>query len=252
MYESLTQYYSLADLSTFETNFSLPQQSNNIINVGNGYTTGPCINPNNCLEANLDIQYLTGLSQVTPTTGWFVSRNGTNSFSAWIISMANTKQPPLVMSISYGGYESAYTSGELNQWNTEAMILGTMGVTIVVSAGDQGVSGDLFQYFAANETYCGYAPQFPASSPYVVSCGGTQGQPEIAAQCNQGGYITTGGGFSNYYGTPSYQKSQVNTYFQNIKSSSITPPYQNASKTYPLSGAYNSSGRGYPDIAAWS
>ena len=255
MYASLTQKYSLADLSTFETAFNLPQQSKSIINIGDGYTTGACIKSDDCMEANLDIQYLTGLSQVTPTTGWFVnSTTNTNPFNAWIMAMANTKNPPLVMSISYGAYESGFTPGNLNQWNTEAMILGTMGVTIVVSSGDQGVSGFLYQIYPKYpvSSFCGYAPQFPASSPYVVTAGGTQGQPEIAAQCDQGGTITTGGGFSNYYGIPSYQKSQVNTYLQNINSSTITPPYQNPSQNYPISGVMNSSGRAYPDIAAWS
>jgi tripeptidyl-peptidase-1 len=50
-----------------------------------------------------------------------------------------------------------------------------------------------------------------------------------------GGIITTGGGFSTYYSTPSYQQSIVDYYFDNLKSK-------------PRSG-YNSEGRGYPDIA---
>ena len=182
------------------------------------------------------------MSQLTPTTGWYVDdKKYPNPFNAWIVAMANTKNPPLVMSISYGCYESDMVNSALTQWNTEAMKLGTMGVTIVVSSGDDGVSG--FRQF------CGYAPQFPASSPYVVTVGGTQGQPEIAAQCNLGGSITTGGGFSNKYGTPSYQKSQVKSYMQNINSKIISPPYQSPSQ---INGAMNASGRGYPDVAAWS
>ena len=164
------------------------------------------------------------------------------------------------MSISYGGYEASYTSAELTQWDTEAMKLGTMGVTIVVSSGDQGVSGFIYQnYPAANAyLYCGYASQFPASSPYVVTVGGTQGTPEVAAQCNQGGTITTGGGFSTYYPSPSYQSKSVSTYIENTNNNIIRAPYKNPSQTYPanaqgfLSGTFNSSNRGYPDVAAWS
>jgi len=65
--------------------------------------------------------------------------------------------------------------------------------------------------------------------------GPEQGKTEIACQSQLNGVITTGGGFSTYYSTPSYQQSIVNYYFNNLKSK-------------PRSG-YNSKGRGYPDIA---
>ncbi len=43
-------------------------------------------------------------------------------------------------------------------------------VTIVVSSGDDGVAG----YNArTSASLCGYYPQFPASTPYVVAVGGT-------------------------------------------------------------------------------
>jgi tripeptidyl-peptidase-1 len=85
----------------------------------------------------------------------------------------------------------------------------------------------------------GYFPSFPATCPYVTAVGATMGpelkQTEIACQSQLGGIITTGGGFSTYYSTPSYQQSIVDYYFDNLKSK-------------PRSG-YNSEGRGYPDIA---
>lgn len=52
----------------------------------------------------------------------------------------------------------------------------------------------------------------------------------------------SGGGFSNYWPTPDYQESTLRSYFTNSP-----PPYGNTVYGTPF---YNSSGRGYPDVAA--
>jgi tripeptidyl-peptidase-1 len=87
----------------------------------------------------------------------------------------------------------------------------------------------------------GYYPSFPATSPYVTAVGATQGpesgNPEIACQSQEGGVITTGGGFSTFYATPDWQQAAVNAYFNGL-----TPDER------PAPG-YNPNGRGYPDIS---
>ena len=59
--------------------------------------------------------------------------------------------------------------------------------------------------------------------------------PEIACQSQKGGVITTGGGFSTYYPTASWQTQQVTDYFNGLG-------------TMPPEG-YNVEGRAYPDVA---
>lgn len=49
--------------------------------------------------------------------------------------------------------------------------------------------------------------------------------------------IASGGGFSNYFATPAYQASTVQSYLSANKS-----PY--------ASGTFNATGRGFPDISA--
>jgi tripeptidyl-peptidase-1 len=87
-----------------------------------------------------------------------------------------------------------------------------------------------------------YYPQFPASSPYVVAVGGTQGpehgESEEACSSRNGGIITTGGGFSNYYSRPLYQEKAVSNYLDLV----------NGANNQPLNG-YNKKGRGYPDVS---
>ncbi len=120
------------------------------------------------------------------------------------------------------------------------------GVSIFVSSGDDGAPSDV--YATNGESYCacpgvfsdltsGYNPSFPATSPYVTAVGATQGPtcdaPETACASPTGGLITTGGGFSDYFAAPSYQKKAISSYFSNNTA---------------VSG-YSTTGRGYPDIS---
>jgi subtilase family serine protease len=66
-----------------------------------------------------------------------------------------------------------------------------MGVTIVCASGDDGaVSRDVRTYGSLS---CSYSPTWPATSPYVLAVGATQGvesdDEEIACQSQLGIYI---------------------------------------------------------------
>lgn len=236
LFESLEQYYSPKDLTAFQNKFSLPVQPV-AEDVGGFVSDQKCVDDgNNCAEANLDVQYIMAVAQSVPTTYWY---DGTNdAFVHWIEAVAADSTPPLVHSMSYGALEPELSKSEVNSFNTEAMKLGAQGVTIVASSGDDGVAN--FQARSSSRK-CGYTPSFPASSPYVVAIGGTQGpeaaKTEIACQADQGGVITTGGGFSTVFAAPSYQTSAVKGYFAGLSSSQK-----------PASG-YSTTGRGYPDIS---
>ena len=82
-----------------------------------------------------------------------------------------------------------------------------------------------------------YDPQYPATCPYVLSVGATQGpennEVETASSSNTGGIITTGGGFSGYWERPSYQDQYVGGYLDHNN---------------PKEG-FNDKGRGYPDMS---
>ena len=154
------QYFSPADLLYFQQQYSQTIQPISA-SVGNQVNDTICkSSPYSCIEANLDIQYLISTSPVSPTTYWY-----TNLFFAdWLVSVARTFNPPLVLSISYGFNEQYTSSSELNAFNTQAIKLGTMGVTIVVATGDDG---------ANSINTCGYSVSYPATSPYVTAVGAT-------------------------------------------------------------------------------
>jgi len=174
------------------------------------------------------------IAQYAPTTYWYTD----DDFSDWIQDVADTANPPLVFSISYGEIESYVTSRQASTFSTEAQKLGVQGVTITVSSGDDGVANFQARTLARK---CGYNPSFPASNPYVTAVGATKGvesgDTEVACLSNDGGVITTGGGFSALYDQPSYQTDAVAAYFAGLSRSE-----------QPASG-YNANGRGYPDVS---
>ena len=87
-------------------------------------------------------------------------------------------------------------------------------MSIIVASGDDGSAG----FLARNDPMSGCqhaAPEWPASSPYVTTVGATQlatdgsSTYEIVCSAREGGVITSGGGFSDIYSQPVWQKDAV-------------------------------------------
>jgi tripeptidyl-peptidase-1 len=153
-----------------------------------------------------------------------------------------------VLSLSFSDHEETTSKSELNAFNTQAIKLGVMGVTIVVASGDDGALDRAVR--GGNIDKCGYIATFPASSPYVTAVGATQGPEltakgvfdgsEITCSSSTGGDITSGGGFSNYYmraNSASFQSTAVDNYLKNVAGTNRAPV-----------AGFNTGGRAYPDI----
>jgi tripeptidyl-peptidase-1 len=104
--------------------------------------------------------------------------------------------------------------------------LGSRGVSVIFSSGDNGVGTACQSNDGKNITK--FQPTFPAACPWVTSVGSTQYVDEQAA------YFSSGG-FSNYWSTPLWQLIAVKGYLAK---------YGNTFK-----GLYNPHGRGFPDVA---
>ena len=160
VYLTFGQYYSPKDLSTLQELAGLGIMPA-VSQYGDHANDTICLDsPNSCGEGNLDMQYITTMSPMSPTTFWYV----VGSLTAWLKTVADTMNPPKVISISYTFSVSGKTASSNDAFTAQAIKLGTMGVTIVVAAGDHG---------AGRADTCGYNAAFPASSPYVLSVGGT-------------------------------------------------------------------------------
>ena len=99
VYETLTQYYSPADLLKYQKQFGV-SQTGVVLNIGDHSSDSACIaKSTDCIEGNLDIQLMMAIAQNSPTTYWWI--DPVNSFAQWLQLVANMKTPPLVFSIRY-------------------------------------------------------------------------------------------------------------------------------------------------------
>lgn len=176
------------------------------------------------LEADLDIQYTTGLATGVSTVFISSGRSGIIGFVNLVNSLLQQETPPTVLSISYTFDEYYVSTSEANNLCNLFMQLGARGTSILVSSGDGGVAGSQL-----NDTCTTFVPTFPASCPFVTAVGATKGDPEVGA-------TLSAGGFSNIFSRPNYQASAVSDYLTKLG---------NTNK-----GLFNTSGRAFPDISA--
>ncbi|KAJ7436000.1 family S53 protease-like protein [Mycena galericulata] len=180
------------------------------------------------IEADLDIQYTVGVATGVPITFISVGENnsdGVNGFMDIITALISQSagNRPNVLTTSYGFDEDTLSRSLANQLCNSYMQLGALGTSILFSSGDGGVSG------SQSQSCTTFIPTFPSSCPFVTSVGGTSGIIETAASFSSGG-------FSNYFGIPSYQSTAVAAYLNTLGSTN--------------SGRFNRSGRGFPDLSA--
>eukprot|EP01100_Stratorugosa_tubuloviscum_P011258 TRINITY_DN4_c0_g1_i3.p1 TRINITY_DN4_c0_g1~~TRINITY_DN4_c0_g1_i3.p1 ORF type:complete len:587 (-),score=294.74 TRINITY_DN4_c0_g1_i3:128-1846(-) len=216
VHQFLEQYYSPSDLSKFFKEFNLPDNAVDVL-IGPNDASKPGA------EASLDIEYI--MATATDVSSWFYSTatNGNEDpFLDWITTLTNMTNSPLVNSVSYGEEEHYASSTYLDRCDTQFQLFGSQGRSLLFASGDSGVGCRFCNSFA---------PDWPASSPYVTAVGGTylDGNDEIGVEFS-------GGGFSDHFTRPSYQQTVVSNYLKNTKN-------------LPNKSFYNSANRGYPDVS---
>ncbi|KAE9294139.1 hypothetical protein PF008_g24629 [Phytophthora fragariae] len=211
-------------------------------------------------EASLDLQYITGVGRNATTFVW--TMNGSNPYSSedepfveFAQDVLALENPPYVVSISYSDDEEHIfdvSPGYARTLDTLLIKMGLRGITVLIAGGDDGVTGlrPEFEKIPAAEICKQSGPQWPSSSPYITTVGATmllqdaqqsskpffRTKEEVVCSVENGGIITSGGGFSNIYPMPEYQRTAVERYLatRNIPTTSVF---------------FNSSGRAYPDVA---
>jgi len=221
----LGQHFKQSDLSEFNTLFFAKGKR-----YVSAHMTPKGDSPTGLLsgvEAMLDAEYITSLGANVSSEFWGFSGKAPDNpqnepFLKWLGVVSNTSDAavPKLFSTSYGEDETSVSTAYADRINIEFVKAGARGISLLFASGDSG----------ANCKDNKFEPNWPAASPYVTAVGGTSGTgPERAVGLSSGG-------FSNRYGTPSWQKAAVQTYL--------------ASSTVPSRSLFNASGRGFPDIAA--
>jgi tripeptidyl-peptidase-1 len=190
----------------------------------------PLIGAELCAEALLDVQYIKAVAGDIPLTD--VS-NSQYSLPSWAAQIDALDPPVLVHSVSYGNDEVQQTGpAYMDAANAQFMKLGTQGISVLFASGDQGVYGRTGYGMGGR-----FHPDFPAGSPYITAVGGTDFLVRSTIGAEKA-WSQGGGGFSDHFAQPAYQKSAVASYMTTAKS------------TLPPSNVWNQTGRGYPDVAA--
>lgn len=123
VYETIGQTVSPSDLTLFQKKFGLPVQA--MAHIIGGHSNNHACQTNHgndCIEANLDVQYLMAVAQSVPTTYYYWA--GEDFLLEWILQVAEMTAPPLVFSISYGADEVQLPPSYGAQFDLQAMKLG--------------------------------------------------------------------------------------------------------------------------------
>eukprot|EP00930_Biecheleria_cincta_P018864 TRINITY_DN1455_c0_g1_i4.p1 TRINITY_DN1455_c0_g1~~TRINITY_DN1455_c0_g1_i4.p1 ORF type:complete len:572 (-),score=100.44 TRINITY_DN1455_c0_g1_i4:149-1864(-) len=183
------------------------------------------------VEAELDIEYIKAVAPEIPLT---VVYDNQYSLLNWVNQITSLADSPLVHSVSYGNDEKQQVSPQyMFTCNAAFMKAGVRGLSILFASGDQGVCG---RQGCGLIKHAPFHPDFPGDSPYITTVGGTDFKGSDIGE--ETAWSASGGGFSNYFDIPDYQKSAVAAY--KASPDANLPPQE----------LWNNSGRGYPDVAA--
>lgn len=242
----LEQNAQYADLELFEEKLAPYAKGQNftviMYNGGKNNQSGEGDNG----EANLDLQYMLGLSSPLPVTEFSTAGRApvvpdadepdpkTASNEPYLEFLQNVlkmdqHQLPQVISTSYGEDEQTIPEKYARTVCNLYAQLGSRGVSVIFSSGDSGVGSACVTNDGSNRTH--FPPQFPGSCPYVTTVGATHHTaPEEAT-------FFSSGGFSDLFARPRYQDSAVDTFLHDHLGSRYK-------------GLFNASGRGFPDVSA--
>jgi len=175
-------------------------------------------------EVMLDIEVAGAVAPGAKQVVYFAANTDKGFIDAITTAIHDKVNNPSVISISWGSAEANWTKQALNSFNEAFKAAAVLGVTICIASGDQGSSDSM--------TDGKVHVDFPASSPYVLACGGTKlitkaNKVSKETVWNEGTTSAGGGGVSEFFAVPDYQKKTA----------------------IPVSASTKFKGRGVPDVA---
>jgi kumamolisin len=193
--------YQQADLDTYFKSLGLATPSITAVSVdGGGNTPGGAADA----EVMLDIEVCGSLAPAAALMVYFAPNTDQGFYNAISQAAHSSTQPATVMSISWGGPEDSWSTASRNAMETALEDATALGVTVTVASGDNGSSD--------GESDGLPHVDFPASSPSVLACGGTELtgsgstiSSEVVWNETAGNEGATGGGVSAVFALPSWQ-----------------------------------------------
>ena len=215
--------FRAADITNYFENLGLNVPAVQAVLVDGG-TNSPTTSDGADGEVMLDIEVAGAVAPAANIAVYFCPNTDQGFLDGITTAIHDTTNKPSVLSISWGSAEVNWTEQSLNSFNDAFKTASVLGVTICVAAGDSGSSDSV----ADGKVHV----DFPASSPFVLACGGTSlttnnNKVNTEVVWHDSDTSASGGGVSNFFVLPDYQR--------NAK--------------VPLSLDTKFKGRGVPDVA---
>jgi kumamolisin len=193
--------YRSADLTSYFTSLGIKEPSISAVSVDGG-TNSP--GSGDDVEVLLDIEVAGAVAPGAKIVVYFAPNTDQGFLNAITQATHDSVNSPSIISISWGGPEDSWTTQSLTAMNQALQDAADLGITVTVAAGDDGATD------ASSDG--SLQVDFPGSSPWVLSCGGTtlygtgsQIASETVWDDLASGEGATGGGFSTAFSAPSYQ-----------------------------------------------
>jgi len=196
--------YRTKDITNYFKSLGLKKPTVKAISVDGGKNA-----PSNADSADgevmLDIEVAGAVSPGAKIVVYFCPNTDKGFLDAITKSIHDTKNKPSVISISWGGAEINWTEQSLTNFNEAFKAASLLGVSICVASGDSGSDDSV----GDGKVHV----DFPASSPYVLACGGTSlkvnGSGKVSSETvwHDSPESAGGGGVSNFFPVPDYQKN---------------------------------------------
>jgi kumamolisin len=196
--------YSVSDLQTYFSGLGITTPPSVTAVSVDGAQNTPAGDPNSADgEVLLDIEIVGSVAPGAKIAVYFAPNTDQGFLDAVTTAVHDSLRKPSVISISWGGAESTWTSQSLTAFDQAFQDAALLGVTVCIAAGDDGSSD--------GETDGQAHVDFPASSPNALACGGTRLESSgdtittevVWNDGSSGG--ATGGGVSDTFPLPSYQ-----------------------------------------------
>ena len=197
--------FTTSDLQAYFSNLGIPMPNVLAISVDNsgnsptGDTSGPDT------EVMLDIEVIGSIAPKAQIYVYFAPNTDAGFVDAVSTAAHDNIHKPSIISISWGDAESSWTQQGIQALNQALQEAAALGVTVAVASGDSGSSDGVNDGLAHVD--------FPASSPYVLGCGGTEVTLEKLSETIKSEVVwdngasggASGGGVSEVFPLPSWQ-----------------------------------------------
>ncbi|MCC4595042.1 S53 family peptidase [Xanthomonas campestris pv. phormiicola] len=147
------------------------------------------------IEVQMDVQIAGAIAPGAKHVVYFAPNTDNGFLEAILNAVHDRVHAPDVIAISWGFSETLWTAQSREAYNRALAAAALMGITVCIASGDDG----------ASDGQPGLNVCFPASSPFVLACGGTRLQVD-GQTANEQAWSGSGGGQSRVFPRPRWQQ----------------------------------------------